>query len=105
MTKWRTYGAWHAKPFPFGDHAMDKEIYILDGDDFDTLEELYDKISETMLPGIVWGHNLDALNDVLYGDFGVLKEDYILIWKNSARSRQVFGYDYTVEFWEKRLPR
>lgn len=84
---------------------MTRQTYVLDGNDFDTLEELYKKISETMLPGIVWGHNLDALNDVLYGDFGVLKEDFTLIWKNAARSRQKFGYDYTVEFWEKRLPR
>lgn len=83
----------------------DKETYILDGNDFDTLEQLYDIMSATMMPGIVWGHNLDALNDVLYGDFGVLKEPYTLIWKNAARSREKFGYDYTVEFWERRLPR
>jgi RNAse (barnase) inhibitor barstar len=82
---------------------MIKHTYTIDGNDFDTLEELYEKISETMLPGIVWGHNLDALNDVLYGDFGVLKEEFILIWKNAARSRQKLGYEYTIEFWEKRL--
>jgi RNAse (barnase) inhibitor barstar len=82
---------------------MAKKTYIIDGNDFDDLEGLYDQISAVMLPGIVWGHNLDALNDVLYGDFGVLKEDFILIWKNAARSRQKLGYEYTIAFWEKRF--
>lgn len=84
---------------------MDKKVYIIDGDHFDDLEGLYDQISAIMLPGIVWGHNLDALNDVLYGDFGVLKEDFTLFWKNAARSRQKFGYEYTIAFWEKRFVR
>jgi RNAse (barnase) inhibitor barstar len=84
---------------------MAEQTYIIDGNDFDDLEGLYDQISVVMLPGIVWGHNLDALNDVLYGDFGVLKEEFTLIWKNAARSRQKLGYEYTIEFWEKRLLR
>ena len=34
--------------------------FIIDGAAFSTLEGFYDEISRILIPGAVWGYNLDA---------------------------------------------
>jgi RNAse (barnase) inhibitor barstar len=83
---------------------MNKPTYIIDGNDFDDLEGLYDQISAVLIPGKAWGRGLDALNDILRGGFGTPKEGFTLIWKNSARSRRMLSYDETIKFYEQGIP-
>jgi RNAse (barnase) inhibitor barstar len=75
---------------------MDKEVYVIDGDNFDTLEGFYDEISNKVIPGASWGRNLMAFNDILRGGFGTIStsEGFILVWKHAARSREVLGYHF-----------
>jgi RNAse (barnase) inhibitor barstar len=69
-----------------------KAEYEIDGRDFATLEEFYGVVSQVLIPGAKWGHNLDAFNDILRGGFGTLEGGFILRWKNSTVSRERQGY-------------
>ena len=82
-----------------------KKIYEIDGNRFSTLEEFYEEISSVLIPGADWGHNLDALNDILRGGFGTPEEGFILWWKNSNISRERLGYAETVRQLTLRLER
>lgn len=84
---------------------MSKRTYILDGNNFFTLEEFWEEISYVLM-GIHaahWGRNLDAFRDILCGGWGTPDEGFILIWKNSNLSRERLGYPETVRQLEKRL--
>ena len=81
---------------------MDKPKFILDGNNFKTLEEFYDKITEILSLPSWWGRNLDALNDVLRSDF-MPEQGYLIIWKNSHLSKQFLGYEETVKQLFKKL--
>ena len=43
----------------------------------------------------LWGRNLNAFNDLLRGGFGVFEvgEEVELVWRSSARSREILGAD------------
>lgn len=79
--------------------------YEIDGSDFSTLEGFFDEVSRVVIPGVFWGHNLDAFNDILRGGFGTPDEGFQLVWKNSELSRQRMGYQETVRQLELRLAR
>jgi RNAse (barnase) inhibitor barstar len=73
---------------------MAKEVYEIDGCDFRDLKEFYDEISRVLIPGVEWGRNLDAFNDILRGGFGTPHFGFVLRWKNSAVSRQRLGPEF-----------
>ncbi len=79
---------------------MEKPIYIIDGDRFDDLESFYDEVERSLIPDVEWGRNPDSFNDILRGGVG-LPRTFILVWKNSKRSRQTLGYEETVKFWQE----
>jgi RNAse (barnase) inhibitor barstar len=83
---------------------MGKPKFILDGNNFKTLEEFYDEIAAIFSLPSWWGRNLDAFNDVLRSDF-MPDHGYIIIWKNSHLSKQFLGYEETVRQLTKRLER
>lgn len=80
-------------------------IYIIDGNNFTTLEEFYDVISYVLIPGANWGRNLDAFNDILRGGFGTPDGGFLIRWVNSAESRLRLGYGETVRQLKLRLGR
>jgi len=82
-----------------------RRTYVIDGARFSTLEEFYDEISRVLIPGAVWGRNLDAFNDILRGGFGTPEGGFVLRWQNSQISRQRLGYRETVRQLELRLRR
>ena len=84
---------------------MAKAVYEIDGCDFATLQEFYGVVSQILIPGIEWGHNLDAFNDILRGGFGTPDDGFVLRWVNSAVSRERLGYPETVRQLERRLSR
>lgn len=73
-----------------------KRTFEIDGNDFATLEEFYDIISRTMIPGSEWGRNLDAFNDILRGGFGTPDDGFTIHWHNSSVSRNRLGYPETI---------
>lgn len=84
---------------------MTKAVYEIDGRDFFTLEEFFEVVSRVLIPGAEWGRNLDAFNDILRGGFGTPETGFILLWKNSAVSRERLGYPETVRQLDRRLTR
>lgn len=84
---------------------QNKKTYIIDGNDFSTLEEFYETISRILIPNADWGHNLDAFNDILRGGFGTPDEGFVIRWVNSSFSRTRLGYEETIRQLEMRLKR
>ena len=82
---------------------MSKVIYEIDGRDFNTLEEFYNIVSQRLIPGVDWGRNLDAFNDILRGGFGTPEGGFVLRWVNSALSLDRLGHGETVRQLEHRL--
>ncbi|UAY52441.1 barstar family protein [Ferruginibacter albus] len=70
---------------------MNRKQVIINGNNFETLEEFYSEMDNVFTKDLDWttGHNLDAFNDLLRGGFGVYeyKEPILLIWENSAKSK------------------
>jgi len=76
------------------------ETYSLDGCKIVDLDSFYDEVSADILPGVPWGRNLDAFNDILRGGFGTPEDGFVLQWASSAVSRKALGpelFDELVE--------
>jgi hypothetical protein len=84
---------------------MGKPTLIIDGDDFSTLEEFLLKVRDVLAPGAgdAWIHSLDALNDELYRGEERPEGDFVLLWKNSAVSKERLGHAETVRQLERIL--
>ncbi len=71
--------------------SIQKKILIIDGKNFETLDEFYSEADKVFTKDLTWdtGHNLDAFNDLLRGGFGVhdYEEPIKLIWRNSTKSK------------------
>lgn len=85
--------------------GFDGKQFVLDGSRFSTLEGFYEEISTVLIPGVAWGRNLDAFNDILRGGFGTPAEGFVLRWSQSAMSRATLSYPETVRQLEARLGR
>ena len=73
---------------------MKKQIaikeFIIDGNIFSNIEEFYNEVQMVLTDNFTgFGRNLDAFDDILYGDLGRFdsKEKIILIWKNFEKSK------------------
>lgn len=84
---------------------MPTREYVIDGNNFSTLEGFYDEVSRVLVPGADWGRNLDALNDILRGGFGTPRDGFVLHWQSSERSREALGYRETIRQLKIRLAR
>ncbi len=82
---------------------MAKQVYTIDGANFSTLEEFYDEITTSLVPGTAWDHSVGALSDVLRGALGGPDQGLEFHWRNSELSRQRLGYPETVRQLEHRL--
>ena len=82
-----------------------KRSFEIDGENFRTLEEFFDEIGRVLVPGIEWGRNLNAFNDILRGGFGTPENGFVLRWKNSAESRSRLGLPETIRQLEQNLQR
>ena len=84
-----------------------KKTLILDGNNFSNRAEFYDEIEKVFTKGLDWkiGRNLNALNDILRGGFGVTayEEPFKLIWKHSEKSKTDLGYPQTIAYLEELL--
>lgn len=88
----------------FYDKEPEVKNIVIDGEKFSDLEGFYLEIDRLLTKDLEWktGHNLDAFNDLLRGGFGVHEYGEVLQikWINFAKSRQDFGYDATIEYYQ-----
>ena len=82
---------------------MTKATYYIEGSKVGSLEQFYEEISESLIPNVAWGRNLDAFNDILGGGFGLPEEGFTLVWQNAALSKKHLGHGETVRQLQKRL--
>ena len=77
---------------------------ILDGNNFSDKEGFYNEIDKILTKNIKFktGHNLDALNDLLKGGFGVHKygDDITFEWVNYDKSKKDLGSDFVLKIFE-----
>ena len=70
---------------------MNTKRIEIDGNKFSNLNEYYSEIENKLTQNQDWkkGWNLDALNDILGGGFGVFEygESVSISWKNSQKSK------------------
>jgi len=74
---------------------MGKTVVTVDGANFSTLEGFFNEFERQALKGKVWGHNLDAFNDVLRGGMGTPQGGFVWFWRHHALSRHRLGYAET----------
>lgn len=77
--------------------------FILDGNNFNNLEEFYCEIDKLLTKDLDWktGHNYAAFNDLLRGGFGVFEEGPILIkWLNYNKSKKDLGNEVILNLLE-----
>ncbi|MDH1881099.1 barstar family protein [Empedobacter falsenii] len=85
---------------------MKKEIQI-DGSKIQDLTSLYKEFNDKLMPNEDWelGESLDALDDLLYGGFGEINgnEAIRFVWTDFERMKELFGYDFTLNFYQNKL--
>jgi len=80
---------------------MNKITYIIDGKDFSDLGGFAKVFSSTVLKDDAWDGNLDAFNDILGGGCGTPDRGFILVWKNSNKSKDDLGYIETEKWFDQ----
>ncbi len=80
-----------------------KPVLTIDGAMIDDLEGFMREVARLLDPGVFWGRNLDAFNDVLRGGFGTPEGGFVLRWLNSERSRVALGMPETISWLERKL--
>ena len=87
--------------------ASDEKEIIIDGNNFANLTEFYDEVENKLTKGLDWkiGRNLDALNDVLRGGFGIhaYEEPILIRWINADKSKKDLGQSETIKYIEQML--
>ena len=85
---------------------MVKQLEI-DGNSINDIASFYEEINRVFMVGETWviANSLDALDDVLYGGYGVLQgtQSAELVWHHIDHSRQALGYQTTRTYYLDKL--
>ncbi len=87
---------------------MKKPIFIIDSNNFETLEGFYDEVQSVLTNNFTeFGRNLDAFSDILEGGFGKFEygEPIKIMWKNAHKSRLDLGFPETIKYFKIKLKR
>lgn len=81
----------------------------IDGSTVHDIASLYAELDRVFMPDEDWrlGESLDALDDLLYGGFGVLhgQDDVHVTWVDHAVSRAALGVEATRAWYQAKLDR
>ena len=79
--------------------------YIIDGNEFNNMDEFYKYVDKTFSDGEEPCRNLDAFIDFLRGGFGKhnYNEPIKITWVNNEKSKKDLGYPETINVLKKRL--
>lgn len=81
----------------------------IDGSRVDGIPSFYRELNRVFMPEEAWtlGESLDALDDLLYGGFGVLEGagPVRVVWNGHARARTTLGPDTTRAYYRDKLAR
>jgi len=86
---------------------MTRKTITINADHFSDLAGFYEEMNKLFMKDIDWklGHSLDALNDILYGGFGVFNpgEPVLVRWLNASKSRADLGTDETKKNYQMKI--
>lgn len=98
--KSRPTNAWH-------EILKSKKTITIYADNFSDLAGFYEEMDKLFMKDVDWklGHSLDALNDILYGGFGVFNpgEQITVIWNNSSKSKKDLGLEETTRNYQMKI--
>lgn len=84
-----------------------RQTLTIDGRRISDIPTLYDELNRVFMVGGDWrlGPSLDALDDMLYGGYGVLngREPITLVWLDLEKNRADLGVDATREYYLAKL--
>ncbi|WP_367345411.1 barstar family protein [Stenotrophomonas bentonitica] len=87
--------------------SEDRLVLVIDGNAVNDIPSFYAEINRLFMADEDWqlGHGLDALDDMLYGGYGVLAghAGATLIWKDIAHSRRALGVETTRAWLQAKL--
>jgi len=79
----------------------------IDGNNIQDIASFYDEVNRVFMAGESWtlGASLDALDDLLYGGYGVARgcDAITLVWLHMDRSRVALGVDATRAYYRNKL--
>jgi RNAse (barnase) inhibitor barstar len=86
---------------------MTKKTITIHADHFSDLAGFYEEMNRLFMKDVDWkmGHSLDALNDILYGGFGVFNpgEPVLVLWLNVSKSKADLGPDETKKNYQMKI--
>jgi len=86
---------------------MTRKTITINADHFSDLAGFYEEMNKLFMKDTDWklGHSLDALNDILYGGFGVFNpgEPVLVRWLNASKSRADLGADETRKNYQMKI--
>ena len=86
---------------------MEPLLLVLEGKSIEGIASFYAEINRVFMVGEDWqlGQSLDALDDMLYGGYGVLagRATATVIWKDIAQSREALGVEATRAWLQAKL--
>lgn len=81
--------------------------FTIEGKNIDSISSFYQEINRVFMQNEDWklGESLDALNDLLYGGFGLLNglPKIQLMWNDIEICRKVLGYEATRNYYLEKL--
>lgn len=84
-----------------------KKQFIINGSSITDIPTFYEEINRVFMTDEDWkiGHSLDALNDLMYGGFGAMKNTraVTLLWLDADKSREALGPELTRAYYEEKL--
>lgn len=87
--------------------TLTSRTVTIDGRRIRDIPSLYAEINRVFMVGVDWqlGPSLDALDDMLYGGYGVLNgsEPVTLIWLDLEKNRTDLGYEATRDYYLGKL--
>ncbi|MFF7681255.1 ribonuclease inhibitor [Microbacterium sp. NPDC007973] len=88
---------------------MTARIIEIDGSRVHGIPSLYAELDRVFMPDEPWtlGESLDALDDLLYGGFGVLhgSEPVRVLWRDAEAARAALGVETTLAYLRRKLER
>jgi len=83
------------------------ETFTIEGDAISDIASFYAELNRVFMAGESWtlGQSLDALDDMLYGGYGALKdkERVRLVWRDIDKSREALGPATTRAYYQAKL--
>lgn len=86
---------------------MTKKTIIINAEYFSDLHGFYEEMNKLFMKDVDWklGQSLDALNDILYGGFGVYNsgEQVIVLWNGFSKSKKDLGAEETMKHYQMKI--